>query len=227
MTIVEALRSLAPDGSDTKCEANCAESIKLAITKCGYNPNFFSVSCTTTRKLLRSSNCTEFVEIFDKNDWQENDLVLFNWYYKSGSTDAEHIAVVSKVDNQNKVIYYDDFNGGGDGNHRTYCAGRKRSMDDPYIDSHFRPVDTHSSVTPTVEYKSKSLQLHKGDKGILVKILQKFLNRSDIKCEVDGYFGDETRNAVMEFQRRAGLDSTNGVDGWVGEETLTAIERMI
>jgi len=62
-------------------------------------------------------------------------------------------------------------------------------------------------------------QLKKGAKGDLVKLFQEAL----VKCSkqtldnsfIDSDFGDNTRNAVRDFQRRNGLT----VDGGIGKET--------
>ena len=61
-----------------------------------------------------------------------------------------------------------------------------------------------------------------GDYGYDVKYIQAFLKWYGIACTVDGDFGDETEDAVKEYQRRRGLT----VDGKVGEETIADMKKV-
>lgn len=213
MTIVEALKTVKT--SETSCRHNCAEAMKLAVKRAGYDDSFFSISCTETRKLLRTKACTQFQEITNPKDWKPNDIILFNWYYKT-QTDAEHIAVVSRVEGD--TIYYDDFN--SDNNPRGYYAGHSRKMGDPYIDSHFRPlvVNNEKATETAVTYKAKSVDIHLYDMGAIVKLIQSITG-----AEVDGQYGPKTQACVKKFQTKRGIDS----DGWVGTETLTEMAKYI
>jgi len=61
--------------------------------------------------------------------------------------------------------------------------------------------------------------IRSGDGGETVEKIQQFLEKSGIPLEkhgIDGKFGIETRNAVVEFQKQNNLD----VDGIVGPQTL-------
>ena len=59
--------------------------------------------------------------------------------------------------------------------------------------------------------------LSKGDKGINVERLQKFLNWCiNAKLSVDGDFGEKTKTAVKDFQKKYGLK----VDGYFGKGSL-------
>lgn len=51
-----------------------------------------------------------------------------------------------------------------------------------------------------------------GSRGDEVRRLQTLLNKNGYQLSVDGIFGPKTREAVMEFQRRANL-STDGIAG--------------
>lgn len=52
-----------------------------------------------------------------------------------------------------------------------------------------------------------------------VRWLQDSLNKLGAKLEVDGAYGDATKEAVKQFQRAHGLE----VDGWAGVNTQAAI----
>jgi N-acetyl-anhydromuramyl-L-alanine amidase AmpD len=63
-----------------------------------------------------------------------------------------------------------------------------------------------------------------GDRNSLVKVIQSRLQELDYKLErfgVDGVFGNETKDAVMEFQKDKGL----AMDSIVGINTLKALFR--
>jgi hypothetical protein len=61
--------------------------------------------------------------------------------------------------------------------------------------------------------------LRRGDRLPSVGVLQKLLNRSGAKLNVDGVFGPRTHEAVLEFQRPRKLKA----DGIVGEETWSRL----
>lgn len=58
-----------------------------------------------------------------------------------------------------------------------------------------------------------------GDSGTAVKMLQALLIHRGLDLVYDGYYGAETRSAVMIWQRAAGIT----VDGIVGDETLRTL----
>ena len=63
--------------------------------------------------------------------------------------------------------------------------------------------------------------LRKGDSGKDVIELQTLLNELGYNLDVDGKFGDKTKNAVKMFQRSKGLTE----DGVVGEQTWDALKK--
>jgi predicted nucleotidyltransferase len=84
--------------------------------------------------------------------------------------------------------------------------------------------------------RSGKESLHYGDQGNSVEQIQQMLINLGLDVGdkgADGFFGDDTKEAVKEFQRYpdsyglvniVGLDK---VDGIVGRETLTAIEKAL
>lgn len=53
--------------------------------------------------------------------------------------------------------------------------------------------------------------------------LQRSLNTLGAKLKIDGDYGDATKAAVRDFQKKHGLD----VDGWAGTITAAAIKREL
>ncbi|HLL06214.1 MAG TPA: peptidoglycan-binding domain-containing protein [Myxococcaceae bacterium] len=65
--------------------------------------------------------------------------------------------------------------------------------------------------------------LRPGMEGASVRELQRLLGMP--AASQDGQFGDATRTAVMDFQRRSGLTPPAGKEGWVGKTTLEFLEK--
>lgn len=77
--------------------------------------------------------------------------------------------------------------------------------------------------TPKIQL-AISRTLKYGDRGNDVKQLQEALNKLNFKCGTpDGIFGNNTLNAVKQFQKRYGLI----VDGIVGQKTLAKINELL
>ena len=60
-----------------------------------------------------------------------------------------------------------------------------------------------------------------GSSGNDVKKLQEALNKKGYSLTVDGEFGEKTRNAVRDYQRKNNLT----VDGIVGENTWSSLTK--
>lgn len=80
-----------------------------------------------------------------------------------------------------------------------------------------------SDISEKVRVDEKLIKF--GSKGSRVTELQEYINKVSIifptvpKIKIDGIFGNETKNAVMTFQRMFNLDA----DGIVGEITWTTL----
>lgn len=87
----------------------------------------------------------------------------------------------------------------------------------PYVTATPSPTPVPGlDITPNPAYKT----LQVGDRGELVKNMQaKLLEYGYYDGEVDGAFGNQTREAVERFQYYHGL----GVDGIAGRRTLTVL----
>ncbi len=81
-------------------------------------------------------------------------------------------------------------------------------------------------ISITEAQRRFSTVLKKGDTGNPVRIIQYYLaflgyfNPNLPQISVDGYFGDETRDAILTFQKLYGLD----IDGIVGRDTWNKIQ---
>lgn len=70
-------------------------------------------------------------------------------------------------------------------------------------------------------YSEPSITLKRGTYGTGVKWLQDMLNHNGYSITIDGEFGNETYNAVTDFQSKKGLE----VDGIVGIATKSALKK--
>lgn len=70
--------------------------------------------------------------------------------------------------------------------------------------------------------------LRYGSSGQEVRRLQQALNRAGYSLEVDGGFGEKTRAALMDYQRRAGMtpDGVAGSKTWASLGLQSAQDRM-
>lgn len=87
-----------------------------------------------------------------------------------------------------------------------------------------------SSTSGSTDTPVTTGNLRKGSKGARVKELQENLIKLGIscgKCGADGDFGNATRDAVIEFQKRAFPDQKSEWDGIVGPKTQAAIEKAL
>ncbi len=76
----------------------------------------------------------------------------------------------------------------------------------------------------TLDELKKLATLKEGSQGVWVNLLQRLLNNAGFDCgSADGIFGQKTRWAVVEFQRRKKLT----VDGLVGPQTWESLTEKI
>jgi peptidoglycan hydrolase-like protein with peptidoglycan-binding domain len=81
-------------------------------------------------------------------------------------------------------------------------------------------VDGINVVSP-VRTKNAQTMLRMGTEGAAVRQLQSLLVRAGYAVEVDGDFGPDTKDAVMELQAKHGLE----VDGIAGPQTLKLLDE--
>lgn len=195
--------------AETTCLHNCAEAVKIANKNCGY-ADIFSISCTETyRNLKKSENYTQIpVECGTRND-----IIFFDWYLQGGDI-CEHIGIIEKV--ENNTVFYSDFNSSenprGYFEHRTSVNNNK-----------IKAVFHHHINNKPISYILKDINIHSGDRGSIVTLIQSILYKLGYVLEIDGYFGEETAKQVKKFQENNSLE----VDGVVGSETLNKMSTQI
>ncbi len=96
-------------------------------------------------------------------------------------------------------------------------AGRKRWQCTRTAIPCARDGQGSNDVAETPDYPGYVLQ--RGAEGDDVKTLQRLLDDAGYKVDIDGDFGNKTRNAVRKFQK----DEAIKVDGRVGPETWERI----
>lgn len=85
-----------------------------------------------------------------------------------------------------------------------------------------QPTTATTPTTPTISAPTQ--QLHNGDTGAQVKLLQKALKSLGFYSgTVDGDFGPGTQSAVEQFQSAHSLSP----DGVVGKKTLAALRQQL
>lgn len=113
---------------------------------------------------------------------------------------------------------------------KTYGAVKHNFNNDTKIEivlpSGSKPRKTIQEPVQTIRQPTKPVKrtlLKRGYRGEDVKELQLKLNRLGHSLAVDGIFGAKTEAAVKDFQRKAKIE----VDGIVGKQTLTALEKVL
>jgi len=127
----------------------------------------------------------------------EGDLVIYNWY-PSKKDHYSHVGIVKKVKSSGITSIEGNTTSGGKSN---YVAEKSRAK--KYI--------AGVVLLPYTEQYNLTRLLKKGCKGDDVKQLQRTLGG----LNVDGIFGDKTKDAVKKFQKENKIK----VDGVVGKNT--------
>ena len=204
--LVKAMENLSENPLDFACRENCAEAVKIAVNLCKLkDKELFTNSCTQTMNNLTESKFYRTVSAYDAD---RNDIILFDW---DNSNDADHVGVV--VSRDGATIKYVDFNGSNP---------HKRGYS--YINVNNNKIRRIYRYTEEVQ-KAKNTYaevdmplIRRGMKGAIVKLIQAIAG-----TKTDGMFGENTEQAVKEYQRKNNCE----VDGIVGDETLTAMSHDV
>ena len=208
--LVKAMENLSNNPFDFACKENCAEAVKIAVNLCNLkHKEIFTNSCTQTMNYLSQS---KFYRAVSLDDAQRNDIIFFDW---DNSHDADHVGVI--VEKKGNLIKYVDFNGS---NRRKRGYGYIRTdvlVDTRTVRAIFRYNDTLQETKKTYTEVDMPL-IRRGMKGAIVKLIQAIIGST-----TDGMFGENTEQAVKEYQRKNNCE----VDGIVGDETLTAMSHDV
>ena len=75
----------------------------------------------------------------------------------------------------------------------------------------------------TSPYPEPTVYLKKGTSGLSVKWVQDMLNHCGYNLSIDGIFGANTHQAVINFQSKQALQ----IDGIVGPNTIRALKNLV
>lgn len=160
------------------------------------------MSCNRQIEKFRQLNATVSKSLTP----MKGDIIYYDWD-KSG--DADHVGIVEN--NDGNTITVIEGNSGYPPDDRV----RRRQISSHYdkIFTVVRPNYNQQVVLPFSLPLTRS-----GDKNIYVSIIQYILYKKKFftsVSEVDGEFGPNTKEAVKEFQKNAGIEA----DGMVGKDT--------
>lgn len=151
---------------------------------------------------------------------QKGDIIFYDW---NGDGSSDHVGIVVSVGFGELAAI--------EGNKSDTVGYRKLAITSSQIVGYGKPnygagVDGSSEGNRETggvsaidrEYIRTLPLLQRGCKSVYVKVLQVLMNYyEDAKLDVDGDFGNLTKNAVSAYQKKFNLE----VDGVVGHETWT------
>lgn len=193
---------------------DCSSFVISAFKQAGLD-----LKSTYTGNMKQDFLAHGFVEVPLK-DKQRGDVLL---------NEAHHTALYI---GDNKIVHASSSETGGKYGREGDQTGREicvRSYYEYPWNCVLRYVGDGAVPTPSTESKGDKTvmvevrQLQYGSKGADVKTLQIILNEKaqSRHLVVDGDFGSNTKNAVMDFQRKFGV--AGGADGIVGKNTWDAL----
>jgi peptidoglycan hydrolase-like protein with peptidoglycan-binding domain len=97
---------------------------------------------------------------------------------------------------------------------------------------HLQPIETNgvksedrsSFLSSDLSYGVLRVNIKKGNKGEIVKEVQRILNKAGYAIEVDGIFGEWTEAAIRLLQSRYAVCGKN--DGIVGKRTYAVLMEI-
>lgn len=156
------------------------------------------------------------------------DILFYDWNSDGGS---DHVGIVSNNNmgtlqviegNKTDSVGYRNIR---IGDPTIVGVGRPAYDADSGVDSTIKPIAQYSTYFEQFSYSDRktifSLPiLQKGSVGVYVRILQVLLKfKNGFNIEIDGDFGEETDNAVLNWQLIKNLE----IDGVVGRETWSSL----
>lgn len=175
-------------------------------------------SCTSQMNYWKSVGCWEN----GASCISTGDIIYYDW---DNSGDCDHVGIVANVQGDAITVIEGNF---GNGNWQTNHVGyRTITHGYAFIKGYAIPdydTDTNTPVTTQTPINEPHRTLYSTDmvnscyyKVEQIQNMLNVVNNAGITC--DGYYGNNTKNAVINYQRSKNLE----VDGIVGKETLTAL----
>ena len=200
----------------------CAQFVSNVLNIVGIGEGVTTDSCTLMQRYMSESD-----KWSEPEDWPvPGDIIFFDWDNKKEERPLDHVGICIEFNSDTLQITY--VNGNGDSS---------RYVTEEEINVNAKGKDGHNLVAYWMRYvgdesdekenedKEVSLkvrQLRKGMSGGDVKSLQRLLfadGYSVGKSGDDGDFGNDTEEAVKNYQRDHNLEP----DGIAGVQTLKAL----
>lgn len=190
----------------------------LACADLREHPNDY---ITAPGQALISKGCVQILAWFMQHGMRlgdvpakAGDIILYEWDPEHDTDGVDHVGIVEYVEGDRpdtQIIHTIEGNWGDNVSRRTV---RYR---DAEVWAICRPsyIDIPIATVPR-------FYLFKGETGESVELLQCMLINHGYEIEQDGNFGDETKNAVIEYQKSHGLEA----DGIVGDNTWTELLKV-
>jgi len=202
----------------------CAHFVSEVLRYVGIN-NMYDTSCTRLQAKMDVSP-----------EWSEpddhpipGDYLFFDWDKIIEPLPLDHVGIVVDYDERTGTITYVN----GNGNSSLLVTKQTMNINSKYIQYWMRytgdqdikplpkpdPVPTPAKVMCKVELE----QLSFGCKSPSVETMQNLLADVGYGLEVDGIFGDETKEALADFQKKNKLK----VDSICGSKTWKALIEAV
>lgn len=202
-------------------------TVKYTDSWCATYVSAVAINAGYTDIIPTECSCQKMIDLFKSlGTWVEDDsyvpkpgdIMFYDWQ-DSGSSDntgwSDHVGIVISVE-QGVISVIE-------GNYNNAVKVRKLNINGKYIRGYGVPAydddaeETNPYPVPTRNLK-RTYPMMKGND---VKWLQWELNQKGYNLEVDGKFGNDTKNAVRAYQKDHGLK----VDGIVGSATRYSMQN--
>lgn len=201
----------------------CAHYVSEVLRFVGIK-NMYDLSCTRLQAKMGAS-----VEWSEPDDIAPGDILFFDWDHLIEELPLDHVAIVVAYDPSTGKITYVN----GNGNSSTLVTKQTMNIRSTYIqywmryvgDQEVKPLPTPDPApTPKKVMCSVELeQLSYGCKSPSVETMQNLLADVGYELDIDGIFGDETKEVLADFQKKYNLD----VDSICGCQTWKALIEAI
>ena len=201
----------------------CAHYVSEVLRYVGVK-NMYDTSCTRLQAKMDAS-----VEWSEPDDMQPGDILFFDWDKIIEPLPLDHVGIVVDYDAKSGKITYVN----GNGSSSLLVTKQTMNINSTYIQYWMRyvgdqsvkpipkpdPIPTPKKVMCKVELE----QLSFGCKSPSVETMQNLLADVGYELDVDGIFGDETKEVLAKFQKEYKLE----VDTICGCQTWKALIEAV
>ena len=201
----------------------CAHYVSEVLRYVGVK-NMYDTSCTRLQAKMDAS-----VEWSEPDDMQPGDILFFDWDKIIEPLPLDHVSIVVDYDAKSGKITYVN----GNGSSSLLVTKQTMNINSTYIQYWMRyvgdqsvkpipkpdPIPTPEKVMCKVELE----QLSFGCKSPSVETMQNLLVDVGYELDVDGIFGNETKEVLTKFQEEYKLE----VDAICGCQTWKALIEAV